>query len=96
MDVIPQTERQARPQQAIGASLREIDLGGSNPVSTALEANQAPGALVVRRRRDGRILQINLFTDDYKLPSRRGNPQSQIHNHETETNPPRVWEFKHR
>lgn len=64
----------------------------------AAKLAQAPNAQVVRRRRDGRIVQINLFsfTDDYKLPSRRGNPQSEIHNQETETNPPRVWEFKHR
>jgi len=55
----------------------------------------APNAEVVRRR-DGRVFQINLLShgDDHKARPSRGNPQSLIHDHETATNPPRVWELK--
>jgi len=50
----------------------------------------------VVRRRDGRVVQINLhsFGDDHNAPAGHGNPQALIHDHETATNPPRVWELK--
>jgi hypothetical protein len=56
----------------------------------------APNVVVVRRRRDGRVVQINMlsFGDDHNARPGRGNPQAMIHDHETETNPPRVWELK--
>ena len=56
----------------------------------------AANAEVVRRRRDGMILQVNLlsFDDEHAPGGRTGNPQSLVHDHETDTNPPRVWELK--
>jgi hypothetical protein len=32
--------------------------------------------------------------DDYSVRSRHGNPQTDVHNAETDINPPRVWTFK--
>jgi hypothetical protein len=56
----------------------------------------APNARFVRRRRDGRLMRIVLdcHGDDYALSSHRGNPQQEVHDTETDTNPPRVWEHK--
>jgi len=34
------------------------------------------------------------FGDDHQARRGHGNPQSLIHDHETNTNPPRVWELK--
>jgi len=50
----------------------------------------------IRRRSDGRLMRILLEShgDDYALFAHRGNPQSDIHHAETDTNPPRVWAFK--
>jgi len=64
-------------------------------LNRACALERAPNT-VVRRRRDGRILQINLlsFSDDHNRRRRGGNPQSLIHDHESDTNPPRVWELK--
>jgi hypothetical protein len=61
----------------------------------ACALERAPNAEVVRRR-DGRVVQINLLSygDDHNAPAGHGNPQSLIHDHETATNPPRVWELK--
>jgi hypothetical protein len=61
----------------------------------ACALERAPNAEVVRRR-DGRVVQINLlsFGDDHQARRGHGNPQSLIHDHETNTNPPRVWELK--
>lgn len=61
--------------------------------AAALEG--ASNAEVVRRR-DGRVVQINLlsFGDDHNSPAGHGNSQALIHDHETERNPPRVWDFK--
>ena len=57
---------------------------------------KAPNVRFVRRRRDGRLMRILLdcHGDDYALSPHRGNPQEFSHDIETDTNPPRVWEFK--
>jgi hypothetical protein len=60
------------------------------------QLQQAPNAVFVRRHKDGRLMRILLLShgDDYALREHHGNPQTDVHNAETETNPPRVWTFK--
>ena len=54
----------------------------------------APNAEI--RRRNGKITRIHLhdYGNDYALPERKVQDKDMIHNHETDTNPPRVWEFQ--
>lgn len=61
------------------------------------QLRNAPNATFVIRRKDGRLMRIVLAShgDDFGCRARRGNPQSDVHHAETETNPPRVWTFKH-
>lgn len=56
----------------------------------------APNAVFVRRRKDGRLMRIllNNHGDDYARRSRRGNPQKDVYNAESDDNPPGVWTFK--
>jgi len=57
----------------------------------------APNAEFVRRHKDGQLMRINLWShgDDYGMRTHHGNPQTDVHHAETDTNPPRVWTFKH-
>jgi hypothetical protein len=50
----------------------------------------------VVRARNHRVVQINLLSygDDHDHPSQHGNSRKFIRDTETETNPPRVYEFK--
>jgi hypothetical protein len=61
------------------------------------QLRSAPNADFVIRRKDGRIMRINLtsYGDDYGRRGRRSNPQTDVHHAETDTNPPGVWAFKH-
>jgi hypothetical protein len=70
-------------------------LGYADPACVRHLAN-APNARFIRRKSDGRLLRIVLDShgDDYARLARAGNPQSDIHHAETDTNPPRVWAFK--
>lgn len=57
---------------------------------------KAPNAEVIRRHKDRQVVQINLQDQgaDKPLPFPRGNPRSYSHNHETSTNPEKVWTMK--
>jgi hypothetical protein len=57
----------------------------------------APNAEFVVERRTGRLLRIVLtsYGDDYGRRGRHSNPQRDVHQAETDSNPPRVWTFKH-
>ena len=57
----------------------------------------APNVFLVRRRRDGSLMQIMLYAhgDDHARRPRRGNPQRDVYHVESEDNPPNVWTFKH-
>src|SRR3954471_20073660 len=57
---------------------------------------RAGNAEVVRRRRDHRILRINLrsHVDADLAPGAAGNPQKLTHCAATDTNPAGVWAFK--
>ena len=41
-------------------------------------------------------MRINLTShgNDYALRKHHGNPQTDVHHAETDSNPPRVWTFK--
>lgn len=56
----------------------------------------APNATFVRRHRDGHLMRIVLTShgDDYAVRPHHGNPQTDVHDAETESNPRRVWTFK--
>jgi hypothetical protein len=59
----------------------------------------APNATVVRKRRGsgaGAVVRILLgsTSDDSLADSLHGNPRSYSHNHETDTNPEKVWTLK--
>jgi hypothetical protein len=59
----------------------------------------APNAAVVRRRKDGRVMQINLcsFGSDFwfKPFPPKGDPRNYSHDNETKDNPPQVWTLRH-
>jgi hypothetical protein len=56
----------------------------------------APNAEFVRRRRDGKLMRINLTShgEDYGRRPRHGNPQKDVYSAESDDNPPNVWTFK--
>jgi hypothetical protein len=60
------------------------------------ELAHASNAVFVKRHKDGCLMRIMLYThgDDYAVRSRHGNPQNDVHNAETDTNPKNVWTFK--
>jgi hypothetical protein len=57
----------------------------------------APNAEFVIRHKDRRIMRINLtsYGDDYGRRPRASNPRTDVYRAESDTNPPRVWAFKH-
>ena len=55
-----------------------------------------PNAESIIRRGHLRSIFLHDHGSDYDRPARHGNDQSEIHDGETATNPPRVWEFRHR
>ena len=60
------------------------------------QLGRAPNAQFVRRRKDGRLMRIMLYThgDDFAMRSHHGNPQQDVTTAETDSNPPHVWTFK--
>lgn len=66
-----------------------------DPIRAAMIASAANAEVV--RARNHRVVQINLLShgDDHNHPSQHGNSRKFIRDTETETNPPRVYEFKH-
>jgi hypothetical protein len=56
----------------------------------------ARNAKLIRRRRDGQVVEIQLREagDDYKLPARLGNPGRYAYDNETPDNPRGVWTLK--
>jgi hypothetical protein len=56
----------------------------------------APNAQAIRRRRDGKLVEIQLRAagDDSNLKGRTGNPRRYSHDLETRDNPARVWALK--
>jgi hypothetical protein len=56
----------------------------------------APNAEILRKRKTGQVVQINLKThgDDSERPRRLGDPRRYFHKHETDENPPNVIAFK--
>jgi hypothetical protein len=56
----------------------------------------ASNAEFVICHKDGRLVRIILhaYGDDYARRRRGGNPQNDVHNAETDTNPKNVWTFK--
>jgi hypothetical protein len=56
----------------------------------------APNAEFVYRRKDGRLMRINLISygEDYGRRGRHGNPQADVYKAESDDNPPNVWTFK--
>jgi prolyl oligopeptidase PreP (S9A serine peptidase family) len=55
-----------------------------------------PNAKAVRRRRDKKIMRIQLteLSDDRRLIVHRGNPRRYSHDHESESNPRGVWTMR--
>jgi hypothetical protein len=55
-----------------------------------------PNATAVRRRKDKKIVRIQLeqVSDESAIVVHRGNPRRYSHDHETEANPPRVWTMR--
>jgi hypothetical protein len=75
----------------LGSSARVIEL--ADQVRAERLATGANVDKVVRRRRDKKIVRIELksVSDDSRLEIHRGNPRSYSHDHETEQNPRGVW-----
>lgn len=59
--------------------------------------SQAPNVQLIRRRRDGKVVEIQVqeYGDDSQQPAHHGNPRAYSHDHETDSNPARVWTLKH-
>ena len=83
-------------------SQKAVVIGGDGQVLEMADQSRAErlagaGNLgrVVRNRR-GDVVRVELMTlsDDGALDGRRGNPQSYIHDDETDTNPRGVWELR--
>jgi hypothetical protein len=57
---------------------------------------KAPNVELIRRRRDGRVVEIHLleFGDDSRKRARNSNPQAYSHHAETEDNPSNTWTLK--
>lgn len=75
------------------AGRRCIEMAGASRVRHLLKA---PNMRAVRRRRDGRVVEIQLLEvgDDSVRKPRRGNPLKYSHKQETEDNPTNVWTLK--
>lgn len=58
---------------------------------------KAPNARLIRRRRDGKVVEIQLSAagDDSARPERHTNPRRYSYDHETDENPSGVWTLKH-
>lgn len=56
----------------------------------------APNARLVRARRSGQVVRINLRTlsDDTSMVVHRGNPRRYSHDHEAPDNPENVWTLR--
>jgi endonuclease V-like protein UPF0215 family len=57
---------------------------------------QAPNVVVIRRKKDRRIVEIQLqeYGDDSRVPTRLGNPLAYSHKSETQDNVANVWALK--
>jgi hypothetical protein len=57
---------------------------------------KAPNAVLVRQRRDKKLVEIQLYDvgDDSRKRGQAGNPQRYSHDHETAENPPNVWTLR--
>jgi hypothetical protein len=57
---------------------------------------RAANAELVRRRRDGKLVEIQLHEagDDSAKRARLGNPRRYSHDHETDDNPENVWTLR--
>jgi hypothetical protein len=60
------------------------------------QLRNAPNVEFVTRRKDGRLVEIMLYThgDDYARRRRGGNPQTDVYDAESADNPKNVWAFK--
>lgn len=60
------------------------------------QLERASNAQFIRRHSDGKLMRIMLYSygEDHAMPRRRGNPQSAVHDSETEQNVQNVWTFK--
>lgn len=65
-------------------------------LSRAYALSVAPNVRIVRRRRTGEIIEVNIAEvgDDSHLKSTSGSSIWLVHKHESETNPPNVWTHK--
>jgi hypothetical protein len=56
----------------------------------------APNVRIVRKRKTGHIVEIQLleYGDDSRLPGKWGNPQATSTRAESDDNPPNVWTLK--
>ena len=68
----------------------------SIPSGAAAHYRARPNAELIVRRGRLRSIFLHDHGSDYDRPAHHGNDQSEIHDGETDTNPPRVWEFRHR
>jgi hypothetical protein len=81
------------------AKIPVFSLYGKIEMADAARVRQlqhAPNAEFVKRHKDGHLMRIMLYThgDDYARRSRHGNPQTDVYDAETDTNPKNVWAFK--
>jgi hypothetical protein len=85
--------RSRKGRVPVTAGPRLIEFAGPERVRRLLAA---PNAVAVRHRKTQDIVAILLepHGDDSCLHARGGNPLQLSHNHETDTNPRRVWELK--
>ena len=75
------------------AGPRYIELAGPERVRRLAQASNVK---VVRRRKTGMIVELQLreFGNDARLRAKAGNAQALSHDCETPTNPRGVWELK--
>ena len=85
----------AAPHIPVFSEYGQIEMADSARVR---QLGRAPNAQFVRRRKDGRLMRIMLYThgDDFARRARHGNPQKDVTTAETDFNPPHVWTFKKR
>lgn len=72
-----------------GVIVERVDRARARRLAMAINAT-------VVRKRNGEIVRINMgaTSDDSLEDSLHGNPLKYSHNHETETNPEKVWTIK--
>lgn len=96
-------QRRAAIARAVESPDARVPVFGPNDHIVALIApaevrryQDAPNARVVRVKKTGQVVRINLKTlsDDTSMVVHRGNPRRYSFDHETETNPANVWTLR--